>query len=425
MKILVCDDERQLADEINHNIRSAVDAELTELVGNPDLTDALASFFKGIRQCLENPRECKPVAPSQFDTDIMIVDNNLTHLDVTGTRLTAEMIIGYLRAFTSAAYIISLNKRPDVDFDLEYLVGDVSTRADMALNTRHLANRALWTGNPSDATDQFIPWYWPQPESAATRRREQEKFVLDHLRDSVLTILDFDDEKIGFLSPHAKGALSPWALAGEQHEGHPIQQVTFRDVFLHNERSLAVQDERNSIAEAEEAGNTDFRELMARVVAAHLDLWFRRDVIGPQEPLVDIPHLLMRLPFLLGARANDINEWNRAITVDRPPYGLEEGLYERHLRPAEFHHSVWVPKPCFWWTQLKADEKLNEYFFSLNQGDWADVVFCEDRSQFFPRDETADNPPSEFPSDLEGSWSRRYVSLIDSIKYSPGTQLAL
>ena len=47
-------------------------------------------------------------------------------------------------------------------------------------------------------------------------------------------------------------------------------------------------------------------EIIARVVAAYIDRWFRRDVLGPQEALVDLPHLLMRLPFLLGEKAGDL-----------------------------------------------------------------------------------------------------------------------
>ena len=82
--------------------------------------------------------------PSDFD--IVVLDNNLAALEVSGARQTAESIAGYIRAFTNIPYIVSLNKNPEVDFDLRYLLGDYQTQADVALNTDHLANRALWRG---------------------------------------------------------------------------------------------------------------------------------------------------------------------------------------------------------------------------------------------------------------------------------------
>ena len=113
-----------------------------------------------------------------------MIDNNLTHLKVSGGRLTAESIAGYIRAFTTGTYIISVNKNPDVDFDLRFLIGDYNTRTDLALNETHLGNRALWTGDPRDADDGFIPWYWPHLDGVAKRRKEQIAFVHERLDEA-------------------------------------------------------------------------------------------------------------------------------------------------------------------------------------------------------------------------------------------------
>jgi hypothetical protein len=165
---------------------------------------------------------------------------------------------------------------------------------------------------------------------------------------------------------------------------------------------------------------------MSRIVAADIDLWFRRDILGPQEPLVDIPHLLMRMPFLLGKRANDVNEWNKSAAADKPPYGLEQKLYDDHLAKVKFEHDVWVPVACFSWPKLKADEKLNELFFTAKEGDWADVVFCEDRSAFFERSpKNGGVVPTEFPAEFEGPWSRRHVARIDGVQYAPRSRFAI
>lgn len=425
MRILVCDDEEGRSNDIANSIRDGVGIVPERLVGQP-LTDVLESLRKGINACIEKPNDCKSLPKIPFDDfDLVVLDNNLAHLDSTGARLTAEAIIGDIRAFTEVPYIISLNKNTEVDFDLRFLVGDYQTRADIALNTPHLSNPALWSGEVEKATNGFLPWYWPRLEVAATRRRNQIDFVRKHLDDSVLTTLGFDDEAIAFLSPHALGALSPRAESdGAQAESLSASEITFRDVFIARDRSLPVQSERELLSQSQKAGNNFLDGVIARSVAADIDFWFRRDVVGPQEPLVDVSHLLLRLPFLLGNRAGEIKEWNTSATAEEAPYGIEAGLYDEHLANKKYELDLWVPNPCFRWPQLKSDEKLNHLFFAEDQN-WADVVFCEDRSQFVERERANGDPPAEFQAEFEGSWNRRYVSRIDGIKYAPLSQLAL
>jgi hypothetical protein len=426
MRILVCDDEQSTADDAVGRIREAGLPAPDQLVGKA-LAKKLKAFFQNVRKCMKDHENWKSVEKSDFDNrDIVILDNNLAQLEVDGSILTAESIAGYIRAFSDAPYIISLNKNPDVDFDLRYLVGDYSTRADLALNTRHLANRALWSGEQANATREFLPWYWPRLNTVAKRRRDQMEFVRHHLDDPVLGTLGFDDEAVNFLSLHARGTLSPLARAdGVQGKGLSVKQVTFRDVFLAKDRSLPAQGEREGLSRVELEGSPEVRQIIARVVAADIDLWFRRDVVGPQEPLVDVPHLLMRLPFLLGNRAQDINDWNRSVLANVIPFGLEQKLYDDHLAKAKFPHDIWVHAPCFWWPKLKADEKLNALFARTKASNWADVVFCEDRSVFLERQPQNASLPVEFPVEFEGSWGRRYVSRIDDIHYAPRSRLAI
>ena len=428
MKILVCDDEPSRGEEIANSIREGRNIEPVLLVD--DLREEFIKLYTAINPCLDDPSTYRDQPNVLFnDFDIVILDNNLALLDPEGARLTAESFIGHIRAFTSTAYIISLNKNPHVDFDLKYLVGDYQTQADVALNTNHLANPALWSGDEATATSGFIPWYWPRLNSVADRRRQQVQFVLEHLKAPLLKSLNFPDEAIPFLSRHALGTLSSTAvLDPTEAAGIAVRDLTFRQIFTDTERSLPVQNERKKLADAA-SDNRLIQELIARDVAARIDLWLRKDVVGPQDALVDLPHLLIRFPFLLGEKAGDINEWNKAINTHSAPYGLVEALYERYLKenrfPPEF--DFWLPSPpCFWWPQLKAADELNEYFFKAKDGDWADCVFCEDRSLFLPRESENGSPPIEFATEFEGSWTRRYISFIadQDIQYSPRTRLA-
>jgi len=423
MNVLVCDDDQALCDEIAHNIREAIGEKPRELVGK-NLSDELTAFFKNIKgylnfDALEN---CESLPANPFDESIVILDNNLTLLDVAGAPLTAESVAGYLRAFTRADYIISLNLNSDVDFDLRYLVGDFSTRADLAVNTPHLANRALWTGKAADAKDGFLPWYWPRLTTVVARRRKQIAFVRDHLDDSVLRSLGFDKTRTGLLSAHALGALSPTAEPeGAENGGVSPEEISFTEVFVARDRSLPVRRERENLAKA--TSNEVVRDIIARTVAADIDFWFRRDIVGPQEPLVDLPHLLSRLPFLLGKQAKDLRGWNKCIDVREPPFTLDE-QYDVHLAPAKYKHDLWVPNACFWWHELKSDEKLDELFFLAEEGDWADVVFCEDRSSFANRESKTGGSPIEFPAEFESAWGRRYVAHIAGYQYAPRSRLA-
>lgn len=422
MKVLVCDDQKDRGEHVVATIHETTSGiEAIPLFGD-DLTRALAQLFERVDSCINDPANFELRDELPFDTvDLGIFDNNLAQLEIKGARLTAESIVGYVRAFTACPYSISLNKNPDVDFDLRYLIGDYESRSDLSLNAEHLENRALWTGNPADAKEGFLPWYWPTLSLACDRRRAQIDFVEKNLRNSVLRALGFptDEEALGFLSLHAKGALSSDAsISGTDGQSIRLEDLTFRDVFLSKGRSLPVKEERKTMAEVE---RQSISRLIARVVAADIDLWFRRDVVAPQEMLVDVPHLLTRMPFLLGANVADPEAWNAATVANDPPFGMDATLYTQHLAEAGFPHDIWIPKPAFWWPKLKANEVLGDLFFDSGSETWADVAFCEDISRFVARE--GENTPIEFPAEFEGAWARRYVAKLPSINYKPQSRL--
>lgn len=180
MKILVCDDIRTRGEKTRKEIAAAEAAHDTSLLSGDALTKAITWLFRRADAVLSEPEAATAddeLSEFSSDFDIAILDNNLSALKVAGARHTAESIAGHLRAFGAIPYIVSLNKNPQVDFDLRFLVGDYQTHADLALNDKHLSNRALWTGEPSHAKDRFLPWYWLSLNAAARRRRRQTEFV--------------------------------------------------------------------------------------------------------------------------------------------------------------------------------------------------------------------------------------------------------
>lgn len=416
MRVLICDDKEDGCEEATQAVKAgAPEGTICTSLHSTALKEAWLNFFEAIDPTVEG----KAVPSTAFnDYDIIVLDNNLTHLEIKGARQTAESIAGYIRAITNTPYVVSLNKNVEVDFDLRFLVGDYSTRADLALNTRHLANRSLWTGLASDADDRFHPWYWPALTYVSQRRRSQIEFAIAHLDKAVLPSLGFPDSAAVALSRHAKGALSLEA-SSSGNEGKPISEITFREFFRYSPRTLPALEDRAKLLESKSDA------VIGRVVAGDLEAWFRRDVLGPQDVLVDVPHLLLRMPFLLGAHADSLDSWNASTMARDPPFGFEASVFEEHVAAHLFRCDMWLSSPAFWWPPLKENEKLNELFFQ-SKAVWGDFIFCEDTSTFVSRStQGIEEQSAEFAAEYEGSWNRRCVARLANYKYAPLSRLAM
>lgn len=399
-RILICDDRKEGCDEAE-----------SQLEGSGCEVEPL--FGEGLRRVLDKLFERKANPDELVGFDIAVVDNNLAELDFGGARLTAEAVIGHLRAFTRIDYFVSLNKNPNVDFDLRHLHGDHESVADLALNTQHLSRRRLWE---ECGDGQFAPWYWPQLPKAAAKRSKQVDFVRDNLSASIWEALGFPPSAMDYLSRRAKGALNPKVDA----DGG-IEAVTFWD-FFENSRSLPPKM-RNDLKHSALKDDRPAMEAISRVTAAELDRWLRKEVLVLQDVLIDLPHLLSRMPIVLGSAVCELSSWNAAITQTNPPYGLDSELFDRHVKPTEFQHGDWAPSPCFWWPEVRKDDVLRDRFFK-SEGNWPDAVFCEDVSKFLLAESSGDGPePREFEADIEGSWPRRYVAMKADLNFSPRSRI--
>lgn len=409
MRILICDDKPSQFNRTKSEIESR--GEVHGLAGE-ELKDALTLLFASVSEVLNGnePPGTQQLATKFDGYDVAIVDNNLTGLELEGARLTAETIIGYLRAFTDVPYIVSLNKNLHVDFDLRYLFGDYQSLADLALNTKHLSSARLWD---LGAPDGFAPWYWPRFLDAVDRRRQQIDFLKKNYDRSVWDALGFPTEAEEYLSLRAMSPLS----SGDRN----IQEAGF-GVFFRSSRALPPAE----IVKLEQLGSNGSavaRQARFRISAYEVDRWLRRDVLGTQDTLIDLPHLVAQMPFLVGERVRELNSWNAVLAEKEPPFGLDDALFQNCLEPARFEYDMWLPAPCFWWPSLKADERLAECFFAAD-GDWPDAVFCEDISRFVVvGDGRETRSPREFEVELEGSWGRRHISHVEDVHYSPRSRI--
>ena len=432
MKVLICDDLPKEEDEFGEAVARAGQPTIEpDRLRGDSLKNELDAIIQHADDFLSGRNTNGELTGTVFDDniDVVILDNNLAGLRAEGTRLTAEAVVGYIRAFTSASYIVSVNKNPEYDFDLRYLIGDYSTRADLAVNADHLSNPALWTHERSNAKNSFLPWYWPRLLDAGVNRKRSIEFVKTRLSTAVTKALDIDARNYRFLSRQARSILSQAEETRESEKNGSDPQgetATFRELFLASSRSLPSAKERKVLVSMPDEQIDYIEKIIARTVAADLDLWLRRDVLGPQEVLVDIPHLLMRMPFLLGDGAADIDGWNSALDAAKkgPPFGLDQAIFDEHLANEVFDAIDTDRSPYFWWANLRNNDDLNAHF-SISHATWADVVFCEDRSEFLPIGEKEGvSEPLEFVAQFEGSWNRRYVAFMNGVRYAPKSRLA-
>lgn len=429
MKILVCDDQHP--EGIREQVKQAEEAsgrdwDMPPSLDNEALGTALRDFLKSVNALISG---ALPDAPQTgFDeADVLLLDFGLTKLQDFSVRLTAEHLAGYLRAFSDVAYVVSLNKLPSVDFDLKYLLGDFDTRADLALNTDHLSEPGLWTGQPRAGA--FCPWYWPTLERAGERRRKQIEIVKENLDRPILGVLGFPDDVVPLLSRQAIGFLSP--LADEAKDaGRDVREITFWHHFQNSSRTLPDVDREDIVRKR--GGSLDgtecpkcpddpmLRIVVARVVAGELDFWFRRDILGPQNLLVDAPHLQARMRFRTDGAAGDVEQWSRTATELESPNGLDAGLYAAIPEPARFSGWPWLDRPAFWldlFERLPEIEKLGESVERASR-----MAFCEDIRRFDLRG--GDNPPRRFVTELTKGIDVRFVKIISEKTYAPVSQFA-
>ena len=418
MRILVCDDQ---------NPHTIIDAVTQADIDQPDywekgeLSDNLAGLFENANSALSS-EGIKTTKTGFDDYDLILLDFGLTALDKFPHRLTAEHVAGYIRALTKASYVVSLNKLPNVDFDLKYLLGDFDTRADLALNTELLSLKGLWNGTPDKG--EFCPWYWPRLEEAAKRREMQVEIVREHIREPILTTLNFPEQAVKELSPQALAFLSP--VLEERTTFENVSEATFWQHFLHSSRTLSEDDRsgllgvgKADLATCDPSNDPETLEVVSRVVAGELDFWFRRDILGPQRLLIDAPHLQLKYRFRPSEHgAPVLDEWSRVATEWSEPYGLDPEFFEAVKGAVFSPQLVWTDKPCFWLPMIESDEEF-ENLADRHSERQTEIVFCEDIRSFVRRDDAR-----RFETALGRGIDIRYIARKNDYTYSPLSQMA-
>lgn len=339
------------------------------------------------------------------DTDILIVDNDLFDLPHLND-LSAETVANRAGLYTDCASIIVLNLNPDLDFDLT-LLGHPESKADLHINDKFVADPGLWLQCPR-AEGAFRPWHWPLLLSAANlyRSKVDELVKLLETEDRDRPILDY----FGF-SGDSKRRLSRSARAF-LHPRIPAEETSFMDFIHDNAKAVNLLDGKLIL------GRKDLRKI-ARIGARRISKWLGRYVLGPQDVLMDLPHLVEKLPFVIPTDKQKCGEfWNSCAKLKGAPVELVE-----EFGIEQFQMADWFDRPVYWTDEMETEENL-EILFETTDANPEELVFCEDSSAFHRADDC-----DQFVAAYNSISDRRFIRWLKekdgAIRYGPQSRLAM
>lgn len=396
-RILVCDDIVDLANDWIEDIKKA-----NGLSDGVERLDEPADKFSALLARIANEPGVQGAtadAANCFDkADVLVVDYDLLQVGGDQTRHTGEEFARVARLYSDCGYIIVMNQFDEQSsFDLE-MIGHLGSFADLNIGSQSIGSKMLW-GTPRDGS-AFAPWYWPDISATIEGRRALADLLEKRMDDSLLDVLDFPKDMASGLSDRAAGFLSGKAALPED-----LAKITMRD-FL---------KESPEHKEIERAAKSEAGRLTAFVVA-RLCKWYSRAVVGPQDLLVDVPHLVQRLPFVIKSDIGDpknLDTWNKVVAEGADAIADV-------LQSAKFTgHKAWLGRDAYWWPKILEAPELEALRDSYDPDNFADAVFAEDASVFIPFEKA-----TPFRAGFYNQYDVRYLSKFDGVNYAPGRRLA-
>ncbi len=401
MKIRVCEDDPILRAECVNKISKAI-ANSRGWTVEP-IDDAKHHIGELLaRQASHLEDGVQHDGASIFDeTDVLVVDYDLTMIDSTKARHTGEELARLTRLYSNVGYVIVTNQgNRSFDFDLT-LLGKPRSYADLNIPAETLRAAGLWS---LAAEGDFNPWGWDDiPATIAARASLTDELsrngmldanILDYLEIPSPAVAAFDDDVYEFLNPEARD------------EAELRRKCTFR-AFLQATTEKKALD--RVLAD-------DVRQ--ASIVAiSRLSKCFSRLLLGPQSVLVDVPHLLERYPFLMAKAYGDPADV--AAWAGVPAAGLA-ALDAEVAKDCAFQGaSRWIGKEALWWPLVEQHASVSALRAEFKLEKVADVAFAEDVSAFIPFEDA-----TEFRAAFHNRFDRRYVQLVEGYQYGPSRRLA-
>ena len=395
--VLICDDEQSQAEnwiEDVQNIARSDTYNIMEPPSNEDVSRAMKEIFlrrSSVRDGLMRQRE-----ECLFDeVDILVIDYDLVHIDENQAQHTGESIARLARTFSDCSVTVVLNQFQGMDFDLS-LRGHLASHADLNINGNLLAIPGLWEPPP---WNDFRPWHWQTLSEAVETQKAREAHIKNFLDQPIIDFFEMQEEDALRLSDTAFGFIAPEAK-------------NFEELKMQNFRSFVLSAQGNRDAQA--LLNYD-ESAAVRFIAARIGKWLERELLGPQDVLLDVPHMLQRFPFLIEYTEDDVREidaWNKMIHDTRK-------LQETPVSNYWFGPENFLSRPAVWSQKLEEDEEFREKRAKFDYTNVPDIVFLEDLSAF-----ARISDAKEFRAGFHNSYDRRFVKDDPSFVYGPKRRFA-
>ena len=390
--VLICDDDTDICSLWVETVRSVAPPEHYEVLEPPSrsaLQDAIQEVFARQSALLDgNVRE---QARCMFDgADVLILDYDLLHIDERHARHTGESLARLVRLCTTAGVVVVVNQF-GTHFDLS-LRGHLSSHADLNLRAELLGSPGLWTDPPWDG---FRPWHWQTLHRAVETQKARQQLVAEHFDEAIIDVLGMREEDLLGLTDTAVGFIAPKA---RDWEG--ARTRTFKSF-------------------AESIGNgkctSDLLKLdkaaAYRFAASRIGKWLERRVLGPQNVLIDLPHLIQRFPFLLEDDLANPAIWTAAVC------GGEE--VKRRIPEGCWFEPAGLSRPAVWSARLEEHKGIRERRASFDYSRVPPLVFLEDMSAFGKLQEA-----TQFRAGHHNVYDRRFAQCVTGKTYAPQRRLA-
>ena len=391
--VLICDDDYRLAAKCVEQVRKI--APKNYKIRDAPSTGEVCCAVNELLHRRKAVRAGRPYERQQrlFDQkDILIIDYDLIQVDDDRAQHTGEGIGRLARMYSDCAVVVVFNQFDQFDFDLS-LRGHLESHADLNLTFKFLETSGLWRDPPWQG---FRPWSWQTLSRAVESQRARESMFRCNLDKSIVDTFGIEaDDALG-MSDSAIGFIAPKASNFDE-----LRAMTFRSFV-----SMTAGRDAKSLLSSDESSAVRFG-------AARIGKWLDREVLGPQDVLIDVPHLLQRFPFLLGKEMADVKAWNAAVhQADCLTQYIDDSYW--------FEPAGCLSKPAVWVRRLEADPEFRKQRADFsNYSLVPDVVFMEDCSVFEDI-----SLGKEFRAGFHNSFDRRHVRQYPGVRYGPQRRLS-
>lgn len=393
MRVRVCDDVADVAEEWVSLIQTAVPAEF-DVARMENAKDEISNLLQR-KLAVEEQKTPLDVGTEFDNVDILIVDYDLVHLDESGSRNTGEGVARLARSFSNCGAIVVMNQFKGPNFDLG-MRGHLDSFADKNVDAALIGHAALWKqlelGNK-----QFNPTTWtPIPILLRAARELSMRFAAEGVDAAIMPQVGLEPAALSELSDTAYGFLSLKAQTAEE-----LAKVSVRE-FLERSRTDGAVGVLLETAP----------EILFNFAAFRIVKWLDRAVLRPMDVLIDTLHLIDRLPFLIDSGKLDPAEavnWAKAAAA--PQEGLRWDILEEYYNK---NASAAVGKIVLDWYRIANEDRIDAMQDAYLDEQPARFYLAEDTSRFVQKEAL-----TRYRADFHNFGDRRAIEQLDGISYGP------